>query len=163
MRDLTSTILRRPKLTLTGLLVIVAAFLCYSFWLQADLPAQMPLIIGQRLKEELTTEAADQFLHVSVPNGHATAEESKQFDEIKQAIDQLQIVSLNKRGLGSRVVVKVKFHLDGNWQPEGEDTRYYRLRFSWTTGWRFPYRVNEQIYQSAWFFCFIKMIPRSWL
>ena len=152
MRDLVTTISRRPKLTLAGLLLLLAAFYGYSLWLQWDLPKQMPSIIGRQLKMELTSEAATAYLHVSEPNSKPTAEESKAFDAAKTAIDQLQIDSLAKRGWGSRVIAKVKFHMDGVTLPDGQDTRYYRLRFSWLTGWRLPAQVQERQYQTAWFY-----------
>ncbi|HSY18482.1 MAG TPA: hypothetical protein VK815_09125 [Candidatus Acidoferrales bacterium] len=152
MPDFLIKLLRRPKLTLTGLLLGLGAFIGYSYWIQAALPQQMPLIIGKQLKEELTADAAEKYLHVSAPNSHPTAEESKEFEDTRLAIGQLQIDSLDKRGLGGMVVVKVKFHLaDGKAPPDGQDTRYYRLRFNWINGWRFPYKVNEQQYLSAWF------------
>jgi hypothetical protein len=150
--DLIATILSRRKLTLTGLLLIVTVFFGYSFWLQSDLPAQMPTIIGQRLRDELTTEAATRFLHVSEVNRQATAEERKQFEEVRQAIEALQITSLKKRGWGSIVVVKATFHVDSQWLAEEPDTRYYRLQFSWINGWRLPYRVDKGRYQSALFY-----------
>ena len=59
------------------------AFAGYSFWIQFDLPKQMPLIIGRQLKMELTSEAATAYLHVSEPNSKPTAEESKAFDAAK--------------------------------------------------------------------------------
>jgi len=147
--DLIITILSRRKLTLAGLLVIVAAFFTYSFWLQSDLPAQMPSIIGRRLRDELRTEAATRFLHVSETNRRATIEEKQQFDEVSQAIDDLQITSLKKHGWGSVVVVKATFHVESKWLAEEPDTRYYRLQFSWITGWRLPYRVDKGRYQDA--------------
>ncbi len=146
------TILSRRKLTLTGVVVLVAAFFGYSHWLQSDLPAQMPSIIGRQLKMELTAEAATQFLHVSQPNGKPTTEESKRFEEVRQAIEQLEIVSLERRGWGSAVVAKARFHLARDWLPDGQDTRYYRLQFSWINGWRLPCGVREQEYQRAWFY-----------
>jgi hypothetical protein len=112
----------------------------------------MPTIIGQRLKDELTTEAATRFLHLSEANRHATTEEQKQFEEVRQAIEALQITSLKKRGWGSVVIVKATFHADSQWLAEEPDTRYYRLQFSWINGWRFPYRVDKSRYQDALFY-----------
>jgi hypothetical protein len=151
MADIVTTVLEKPKRTLIGVLLLLAAYIGYSFWVQSDLPKQMPLVIGRQLNMELMAEAATRDLHVSQPNGQPTAGESRKFEEEQQAIEQLQIVSLTKRGFGGRVVVKATYCLGGKSPPEGEETRYYRLKFSWLTGWRFPYRVQEKDYRLAWF------------
>jgi hypothetical protein len=150
--DLIITILNRRRLTLAGLLLIVAAFFAYSFWLQSDLPARMPTIIGQQLKTELTAEAATRLLHVSETTGHATAEEKMQFEEARQAIQALQITSLKKRGWEGVVVVKATFQVGSKWLAQEPDTRYYRLRFGWLNGWRFPELVDKARYQDAMFY-----------
>jgi hypothetical protein len=151
MADIVTAALERPKRTLLGVFLLLAAYIGYSFWVQSDLTKQMPLVIGRQLNMELLAEAATRDLHVSQPNSQPTAEESRKFEGEKQAIEQLQIVSLTKRGLGGRVVVKVTFCLGGKSPPEGEDTRYYRLQFNWLTGWQLPTRAREETYRSAWF------------
>ena len=81
MADIVTTVLEKPKRTLIGVLLLLAAYIGYSFWVQSDLPKQMPLVIGRQLNMELMAEAATRDLHVSQPNDQPTAGESRKFEE----------------------------------------------------------------------------------
>jgi hypothetical protein len=51
-------------------------------------------------------------------------------------LKKIDIVSMEARGRGDRVVVRVEITVDGKPPPDGRNVRYFRMRHSMLTGWR---------------------------
>ena len=49
---------------------------------------------------------------------------------------RIELPSIQARGRGDDVVVRVEIRVDGKEPPEGESVRYYRMSHSALTGWR---------------------------
>ncbi|MBI4323754.1 MAG: hypothetical protein HY674_00660 [Chloroflexi bacterium] len=110
----------------------------------------MPALVEARLKADLTSEAAARHLLLGQANATPTIQQAKRFESEAKTPGGLTIVSIKQRGLGSSVVVQVKFALDGQPLPHGEETRYYLLKHSWLTGWYVHWKTTELRYRLGW-------------
>jgi hypothetical protein len=64
-----------------------------------------------------------------------------------RALERIEFTSINAKGMwksgkDSDVVVKVDLRVDGKIPPDGEPTRYYKMRYSSISGWRVVRRTS---------------------
>ncbi|MEW5736645.1 MAG: hypothetical protein AB1921_17505 [Thermodesulfobacteriota bacterium] len=113
-------------------------------------------LLGWRYAESrrtLGTEAADVVRHWLVAeytrNNLATwTPEERSFDNKEEAAQKAQellaasrvtILSIQARGSGDDVVVRVEVQVDGKTPPDGRSVRYFRMSHSALIGWQMRY------------------------
>jgi hypothetical protein len=64
----------------------------------------------------------------------------------KISADNIEIVSISARGRGDDVVVRVEIEVQGQDPPDGERTRYYKMRYSSLLGWSVRHEVGKWSY-----------------
>lgn len=138
------------KQILAASLLLPGAYGGYTIWIQSGLTDRLPALVQARLKADLTAEAAARHLPLGQANATPALESAKRFEAEAKALERLTIVSIKQRGLGGSVVVQVKFALDGQPLPNGEETRYYLLKHSWLTGWYVHWKTTELRYRLGW-------------
>ncbi len=138
------------KQILAGLLLLMGAYGGYTIWIQSGLTDKLPALVEARLKSDLKFEAATRHLPLGQANATPALEQAKRFEAEAKTLGGLTIVSINQRGLGGSVVVQVKFAVDGQPLPNGADTRYYRLKHSWFSGWYVHWKTTELRYRLGW-------------
>lgn len=69
----------------------------------------------------------------------------KQIEELVNRIsrDNLQIVSIESRGKGDDIAVKVEIEIDGKNPPDGKRTRYFRMSHSTLIGWQYQHEIGK--------------------
>lgn len=115
----------------------------------AALAVIVAVIAGTFLAERSTleSEAADELkvwirseylargMH-GIDSGQMTEEELQAKGEELLSLNEVQFTSINARGRGDDIVVKVEIRVAGEEPPDGEPVRYFRMSHSTVTGWR---------------------------
>jgi len=65
------------------------------------------------------------------------------------AARRIEVRSIQARGLGEDVVVRVEVFVDGRPPPDGQTVRYYRMSYSTLLGWTFRQEVGPLSYWLA--------------
>ena len=98
-------------------------------------------VIKTWLVAEYTRNALPQLQElVDNPSG-----KEKQIEALVNRIsrDNLHIVSIESRGNGEDVAVKVEIEIDGKNPPDGKRTRYFRMSHSTLIGWQYQHEIGK--------------------
>jgi hypothetical protein len=150
MASILNFFVKRPKQSAIGLLVALAVYIGYSFWLRMDLPLAKAEMV-RFIQTDLAVQVAKKELHISQPDSQPTAQDYEQYGKDIQPFDQLQIDSMTVRGLGTTVVAKLKVSLAGQPLPTGQDTYYLVMKYYWFQGWTVRRRTSVNNYNMAWY------------
>ncbi len=57
--------------------------------------------------------------------------------------DRVQIVSIQARGTGDDVAVRVEIEVDGKTPPDGNRVRYFAMSHSTVVGWQYEHEISK--------------------
>jgi len=149
MINILNLLLKRPRQTLIGALICLAVYVGFTFWILQDLDGVKPELVSY-IRNRILLKIADANLHTAQPNYQPTAADYDKVGKEAEPYQDLQVDAITVRGLGTTVVAKVKMSLGGKPLPQGQDVRYFELRYYLFTGWSISREVGVDYYETAW-------------
>ena len=132
--------LKGPKAI--AVLLIIAAVIVGKFMIErSTLTTEATQEIKLYLQGEYVADQLKEFDPASMTNEEM---EAKARELLK--LDQIEFTSINARGRGDDVRVKLEIQVAGADPPDGQRVRYYQLSHSTVTGWRIRREITALSY-----------------
>ena len=130
--------------------IVVIGFLGFKFNMQTE---SLQTEGVEEIKKWLQMEST----RAALPDLQKAVEAPKQNEEyLMQMINNLQkdnieVVSVTRRGVDKNIVARVEVKYKGESQPDRMNVRYYRMNYSMITGWRVERETSKWNYYLASF------------
>lgn len=138
------------KQVLFGLLTLAVIPLLYTWYLQRGLDAQLPALVEKQLKMDVGAEIARRYLPLDDRNASPTREQAQKYADEVKAVDRLKVLSIQKRGWGAKLVLRVTYTTAENPDAASEEVLFYRLKHNWLIGWMISQKTTRTAWQTGW-------------